>query len=643
LTWSHAIFRFSIYHDIVSTGIITDASPNDNPLSDWEIYGNLFFWDEAFANSSESWLTDGVIAMLGENMTGYMRVYNNTIANIHHSSSRPCGYGSVSGHLFGHRPGGNVTMYVYNNLAYNSCSGNMPMGGNTLAFTGTMYWDYQIYYSNDGSVADSSAHTVVTSGNPFVNSAANDFRLATATSAGNSTLGSPYNVDLDGRIRGLDGTWDRGAYEFGGTTNPPVISAVTSGSISDRTATITWTTDKPANSVVQYGLTTSYGSSSSNATLLTSHAITLANLNASTAYHYRVLSYDSAGLSSTSSDSTFTTQAPDTVPPTVSVTSPSAGALVAGTTALTATASDNGAVAGVQFLVDGQAAGAEVTSAPYSYNWNSTLATNGTHAIQARARDAAGNTNFSTAVSVQVQNVVPSGLAGYWTFDEGSGTQATDSSGSGGTGTLLNGAAWGTGRVGGSALLLNGVNASVSVPDASALRMSGDLTIAIWVKHSSLPAVNSWMYYVEKGQDNSKNYSFGAYSDSAGASRLFFEFVDATSTYRYYPQSSGLTLSIGVWTRVAVVVDRTNGQLRFYQNGQQVSSTSLSPSLRSTTDPLTVGQQNLSGYTFPMNGLLDDLRIYNRALSPSEVTALASIGNPQPPAPSNLRVLGLIP
>ena len=87
----------------------------------------------------------------------------------------------------------------------------------------------------------------------------------------------------------------------------------------------------------------------------------------------------------------------DTTAPTVSVTAPANGATVSGTVTLTATASDNVGVAGVQFLVDGASRlGSEDTTAPYGVSWNTTTVANGTHTLTAVARDAAGNTNTST-------------------------------------------------------------------------------------------------------------------------------------------------------------------------------------------------------------------------------------------------------
>ncbi|MBI4492659.1 MAG: DUF4082 domain-containing protein [Chloroflexi bacterium] len=102
-------------------------------------------------------------------------------------------------------------------------------------------------------------------------------------------------------------------------TTPPVISAVAASNVSATGATITWTTDEPATSQVEYGTTTAYGSSTTrDPTLATSHSQTLANLAAGTAYHYRVISQDGAGNVATSADFAFTTAAADTTPPAIS-------------------------------------------------------------------------------------------------------------------------------------------------------------------------------------------------------------------------------------------------------------------------------------------------------------------------------------
>ena len=97
----------------------------------------------------------------------------------------------------------------------------------------------------------------------------------------------------------------------------------------------------------------------------------------------------------------------DTAPPSVTVTSPASGAALAGTTTITATATDNVGVVGVQFKVDGANVGAEDTTAPYSVPWNTASAAAGAHAVTAVARDAAGNVMTSAGIAVTVDNVPP--------------------------------------------------------------------------------------------------------------------------------------------------------------------------------------------------------------------------------------------
>ena len=89
---------------------------------------------------------------------------------------------------------------------------------------------------------------------------------------------------------------------------PPVIAAVSASGITGASATITWTTDKPSDSQVAYGLTSGYGSMSSlNSSLVTSHSVTVSGLTPSTTYHYQVMSRDAQGDLARSGDYTFTT------------------------------------------------------------------------------------------------------------------------------------------------------------------------------------------------------------------------------------------------------------------------------------------------------------------------------------------------
>ncbi|MGE0682891.1 MAG: Ig-like domain-containing protein, partial [Candidatus Binatia bacterium] len=143
-----------------------------------------------------------------------------------------------------------------------------------------------------------------------------------------------------------------------------------------------------------------------------------------TTYCYRVRAHNTAGDSGYTNEACSTASA-DTQTPTVSLTAPSNGATVSGSSVTTsANASDNVGVIGVQFLLDGANLGTEDTTAPYAVTWNTTTVTNGPHTLTARARDAVGNQTTSTAVTVTVSNTAPpppdpSGLVAAYSFDEG--------------------------------------------------------------------------------------------------------------------------------------------------------------------------------------------------------------------------------
>ncbi len=100
--------------------------------------------------------------------------------------------------------------------------------------------------------------------------------------------------------------------EINGTvdTTAPVFSSIASSGITTTGAVISWTTNEASNTQVEYGLTTSYGTSSTlNTSLVNNHSVTLSGLTANTLYHYRVKSKDVAGNLATSADYSFTTVA----------------------------------------------------------------------------------------------------------------------------------------------------------------------------------------------------------------------------------------------------------------------------------------------------------------------------------------------
>lgn len=111
---------------------------------------------------------------------------------------------------------------------------------------------------------------------------------------------------------GWDTNFDNFAHDGGGDDLwPPILSNIQVAEVGYRTVTITWTTDEPATSQVEYGTTTAYGATTPfNSTLTTNHSVDLTGLNFGTTYHFRVRSKDASDNEAVSTDHTFTTRSP---------------------------------------------------------------------------------------------------------------------------------------------------------------------------------------------------------------------------------------------------------------------------------------------------------------------------------------------
>jgi hypothetical protein len=121
-------------------------------------------------------------------------------------------------------------------------------------------------------------------------------------------------------------------------------------------------------------------------------------------YSYAVTAVDGAGNAGPLSNIATVTVLADTTPPTVAISNPAPGQTLTGTIAVSASATDNVAVAGLQLRLDGLPLGPELTTTPYTTSWDTSQAANGTHTLTAVARDTAGNTTTSTPVTVTVTN-----------------------------------------------------------------------------------------------------------------------------------------------------------------------------------------------------------------------------------------------
>lgn len=175
---------------------------------------------------------------------------------------------------------------------------NASIKGTTYSITGT---------ATDGSGSGVNKVEVSTNGGAT-------YSLATGTTSWSFSWTLPADGSYTIKTRAYDNQVNVETPGVGVTVTvdntPPTVSSVASGSLTSSSAVISWTTIEGATSQVEYGTTTSYGSSTTlDATLVTSHSIPVSGLSASTLYHYRVKSKDAAGNETISADGTFTTSA----------------------------------------------------------------------------------------------------------------------------------------------------------------------------------------------------------------------------------------------------------------------------------------------------------------------------------------------
>ena len=392
---------------------------------------------------------------------------------------------------------------------------------------------------------------------------------------------------------------------------PPTAPSGLTASGSEGAATLTWSAAGDNTGVVAYNVhrstTGGFAPSVTNRVAQTPATSYTDTGLASGTYYYQVTAQDAAGNIGPPSNEASVFVLPDSTPPVVAITAPTSGSTVSGITTVTADASDNVRVAGVQFLLDGAALGAEDTSAPYSIEWDTRTASSGAHTLSARARDYDGNIgSTASATDVTVSNTsAQQGLVAAYSFNEGTGTTVADASGTGNTGTI-SGATWTASGKFGGALSFDGVDDWVTVNDAPVLDLTTGMTIEAWVTSTAL---NGWETVIFKEMPGDHAYVLYAAGDStvpiAGIRRNgTIHAVSATSA-----------MPVGTWVHLAVTYDGAN--LGLYVNGTLVRTTAVTGPIDVTQGPLRLGGNSVWAEWF--NGLIDEVRIYNRALTAAEI------------------------
>ncbi|AMV39250.1 Copper resistance protein CopC [Planctomyces sp. SH-PL62] len=199
------------------------------------------------------------------------------------------------------------------------------------------------------------------------------------------------------------------------------------------------------------------------------------------------------------------------------------------------------------------------------------------------------------------------GLVAAYSFDDRSSSSVLDISGQGNDGEIVNANRTFLGKYG-SSMFFNGKDAQITVPDSASLKLSSGMTLEAWVLPTT---VNSaWQDVIYKGSNGNNSYYLQA-TTSSNAKPMGGATVGGSARNAY----GAKPISLYSWSHLAVTFD--GAATRFYVNGAQVATTAGSGTIKATDGALQIGGDSYWGRYF--NGLIDEVRIYDTALTQSQI------------------------
>ncbi len=221
------------------------------------------------------------------------------------------------------------------------------------------------------------------------------------------------------------------------------------------------------------------------------------------------------------------------------------------------------------------------------------------------------------------------GLVGHWTFDEGQGATAFDSSGHSLHGTLRGNPTWTTGQLGG-ALDFNGTTAYVEIPDNPLLALTSEITIAAWTNMRTTSSGE--MAILSKGSWAVNDLPYELTEQRGGV--IFWQFYNDAGRDTCSPNAP----AAGEWHHIAATYDGRS--FKCYIDGKLEEEWAYAGAMPKNTSPVTIGRRSGGGTFF--NGKIDDVQLWARALPVAEInkimTGLADPSLAQEPSPEDQAV-----
>jgi len=445
-----------------------------------------------------------------------------------------------------------------------------------------------------------------------------------AINAGDTSVVQAW-TDADGNARVFPsgGLVDMGAYEYGSSSAPtapsnlpPVVNTPTASpsTVTGQTTQLSVVATDPDNDALTYRWMLSGSAPAAVSFSNAAAATTTVTFSSAGSYTFQVVVDDGHGHSVTSAPVTVVVTIPVVAnqPPQVISLSATPNPVTGQTTQLSvvATDPDNDALTYLWTLSPGAPAAVSYSNAAAATT-AVTFSTSGSYTFQVTINDGHAHSVTSAPVTVTVApppTVAPpapditTGLVGYWKFDQASGLTAADSAGTN-AGTLNGGSGWTAGRFAG-AVSLNGTTGFVNVNDNAPLNPTR-ITMAAWIQPqasgvgmvvSKSDGLQYWLRYETTTISMRVNVN--------GTAMLF------TKQYSFAP---------GSWYHVAGTYDGAN--MVIYVNGSAIGSFAISGQATTLNGPLNIGRRGPSNINY-FPGVIDDARIYNRALSASDIAAL---------------------